>query len=192
MVFIFLLTSNRSGRLAVMTWSVWWNFCCIACFQGVFCFPEVVFFNFFCHYYMFDVAHFQYSLVLMSFLPLSVLIFSWFGSSIPSVIFRFPIFIISMVYFLSQIPYLYPQCISSLSVFGIPIRFLFLAKCLTSSMYIKWLIFCCDSWNLYRTLHFISMIFNGIIAITIPNGHSTTSWKISVWISTSTKLLFKS
>ena len=71
----------------------------------------------------------------------SALIFSLFGSSIPSIVCRFPLFIISMVYFSmpSSIPiswlYILTVCIR------VPISFSFLANSLLSSMYIGWVIF---------------------------------------------------
>ena len=41
----------------------------------------------------------------------NVLILSWFGSSIPPVICRLPLFMTSMAHFLCQIPFLCPDCI---------------------------------------------------------------------------------
>ena len=74
---------------------------------------------FFFHLRMFDGVRFQYSQVFVSFIFSERYNFSWFGCSIPSVICRFPLFIIIMAYFSmsNSIP------ISSLPVFGFPILF---------------------------------------------------------------------
>ena len=87
------------------------------------------------------------SIVYVSF-SLSVLIFSWLGSSILSVIRRFPLFIISMVHFLCQIPSLCPDYILTAYIRASN-SFPFLANSLMSSMYIWWLIFSCDEQSLF-------------------------------------------
>ena len=65
--------------------------------------------------------------------------------------------------------------------------FSFLVNSLISFIYIKWLIFSCDLVSLYRPVHFLSMWFSGIIAITNSNDDSASLWKIAFWILTSTK-----
>ena len=116
------------------------------------------------------------------------LIFSWFGSSIPSVIYHFPLLIISRAHFLCQIPSLYSDCISSLLALRFTILFSFLGNGLMSSMYISWLIFSCYSRNLYLPMHFQNTWLSGINAITNSNGDSATTWNIPLWIFTSAKL----
>ena len=69
---------------------------------------------FFFHLYLFDGVRFQHSQIFVSLLFSEHSDFSWLGSSIPSVIFRFLLFIISMVYILYQISSRCPNCIFSL------------------------------------------------------------------------------
>ena len=67
----------------------------------------------------------------------SVLILSWFGNSVPSVIYIFPLLFMSMAYFLCQIPFLYPNCIFLLLVL-VSSYFSFHANSLMSFIYIRW------------------------------------------------------
>ena len=64
--------------------------------------------------------------------------------------------------------------------------FSFLANNLMS--YIRWLIFSCNSVILYLPIHFKSMWFSGIIAITNSDGDSTSPWNIPLWIFTLAKI----
>ena len=115
---------------------------------------------------------------------LSILIFSWFSTSIPSVMCYFQLQFFSMP---NSIPiswqYLPTACIEVFSSFS------FLASILMSSMYIRWLIFNCDLVSLYLPVHFLSMWFSGIITIPNSNGDSAYSLKIPLWILTSVRLL---
>ena len=123
----------------------------------------------------------------VSFSP-SVLILSWFGSSIPSVRCRLPLFIASMAHFsmpnstLMSWLYILTTCIRVSSSYS------FFANSLISSMYIRWLIFSCDLLSLYPAVHFLSMWQSGIMALMNSNGDSA-SWKIPLWIFVSAKLL---
>ena len=135
------------------------------------------------HLRLFDDVCFQYSQVYVSFL------FSeHFGSSIPFVICRFPLVIISMTHF--SMPNSIP--ISSLYLLIAFIKVSnsvsFLANSLIPSIYIRWLIFSCDLWSLYPPVRFLSMCFSDIVAITKSNGDSATPWKVSLGIFTSAKL----
>ena len=55
------------------------------------CSSNILFFFFFFHLHLFDGVCFHYSEVLVGFLSLSILILSWFGSLIPSIICFFPL-----------------------------------------------------------------------------------------------------
>ena len=114
---------------------------------------------------------------------------SWFGSSITPVRYRLPLIITSMAHFsmLNSIP------MSWLYILTASIRvsssFSFFANSLTSSMYIRWLIFYCNLLSLYPAVHFLSMWLSGIMAIMNCNGDSVSPWNIPLWIFASTKLL---
>ena len=56
-------------------------------------------FSFFFHHCLFDCVHFQYSQILVIYFLPSVLMLSCFGSSSPSIVCLFPLFIMSMVHF---------------------------------------------------------------------------------------------
>ena len=99
--------------------------CYIVWFPVVYSFSGDTLFNFFFHLHLFDGVHFQFSLVFLSFLFSKHTDFSWFGSSIPFVMCRFPLLIISKGIFLCRIPSLCPDCIFSLPVWGFPILFYF-------------------------------------------------------------------
>ena len=113
----------------------------------------------------------------------SVLIWSWFGSSIPSVICRLPLFITSMAHFSmpNSIPmswlYILTACLRVSSSFSF---FFFFAKCLMLSMYIRWLIFSCYLLSFYSAVHFLSMWLSGFMAIMNSKGHSPSHWKIPI------------
>ena len=109
---------------------------------------------------------------------LSVLIFSWFGCSIPFVMCCFLLFIISMPHF--SIPNFIPMFWLNIltACFRASSSFSFFEKSLISSMYIRWLIFSCDSVSFYLAMHFPSMWLSVIIAITNSNGDSSSPWKI--------------
>ena len=66
--------------------------------------------------------------------------------------------------------------------------FLFLAKSLMLSLYIKWLIYSCDVLSLYLAVHFLRMWLSNIMAITNCNGDSASPWNMPLWIFTSAKL----
>ena len=78
--------------------SLWLDFYYIVWFPVVFSFSGDTLFHFFFHCDSFDGVCFQYSQVFFFFL-LNILIFSWFGSSIPSVMCRLLLFIIIMAQF---------------------------------------------------------------------------------------------
>ena len=128
------------------------------------------------------------SKVFVGFIFSECLNFSWFGSSIPSVMCRFLLFIISMVHF--SLPSSIPM--SWLYILTVCIRvskpFSFFERSLKSSMYFRWLIFSCDLQSLYPAVHFFSTWLSGIIAITNSNGDSTSPWNIHLWIFASAKL----
>ena len=104
--------------------SVWWNFCYIVWFRVVFRSPEVFYLIFFFHLRMFDDVRFHNSQVFVSFFS--------FGSSIPSVICRFPLFIIR----------LHIDCIFSQLVLGFSIFFLQTIWCRPCTI-VDWF-FCCN------------------------------------------------
>ena len=124
----------------------------------------------------------------VSFSP-SVLILSWFGSSIPSDRCHLPLFITSMVHFSmpNSIPmfwlYILTACIRVSSSFSI------FATCLMQSMYIRWLIFSCDLLSFYPAVHFLRMWLNGIMAIINSNDDCASLWNILLWIFVLAKLL---
>ena len=121
----------------------WWDFCDVVWFRVFFIFllrcSFLIFFSFISDYLM--VSAFRTPKYLEVFFSLSVLIFPWFGSFLPSIICRFPIFIIRMKYY--PMPNSIP--ISSLDILTLCIRvtnsFSFFAKSLISSKYIFWLMF---------------------------------------------------
>ena len=120
---------------------------------------------------------------------LSVLILSWLGSSIPSVICRLPFFMTSIAHFSmpNSIPtpwlYILTACNCAYSYFS------FCVNSLMSSMYIKWLIFSCDLQSLYPAVPFLGMWLSGIMAIMNSNGDRASPWNIPLWIFLSAKLL---
>ena len=115
----------------------------------------------------------------------SVLILSWLGSSIPSIRYRLPLFITSMVHFSmpNSIPmswlYILIACIRVSSSFS------FFANSLMSS---RWLIFSHDLLSLYPAAHFLSRWLSGIMAIMNSNGESASPWNILLWIFASAKI----
>ena len=100
---------------------------------------------------------------LLVFFSPSVLIFSWFGTSLPFVVCRFPLYIFTMVHF------------------SMP------TSIIISSIYFRWLIFSCDLLSLYPAVHFPCMSSSSIIAITNSNGDSATPWYIPLLIFASAK-----
>ena len=126
--------------------------------------------------------------LFISFSP-SVLILSWFGSSIPSVLYRLLLFITSMTQFSipNSIPmswlYILTACMRVSSSFS------YLENSLMSSMYIKWLIFSCDLLSLYPAVHFLSMWLSGFIVILNSNGDIASSSKLPLSIFASAKHL---
>ena len=87
--------------------------------------PEVLLFSiFFFHLDMFDGVRFQYSQVFVSDFSQTVLIFSWCGRSIYSIIYHFPLFTISRAHFSTpnSIPisslYILTACISVSNCFS--------------------------------------------------------------------------
>ena len=109
--------------------SLWWGFCCVARFREVFSFSRatLLFFGFFLffHLNLFDDIRFQYTRVLVSFFFSKRSDFSWFGSSLPSVICYFPLSIISMVHFSMPKSILISWLYSSQLVPELPILFHF-------------------------------------------------------------------
>ena len=168
--------------------SLWWYFCNVVWFWVVFSFSWDIFFqNYFFHLSLFNGDRFQYSQILVNFLFSSVLIFPWFGSSIPScVVFHYSL--LAWHIFLRQITSLYPDYIFLSSVPGCPILFHF------------WQIVWCRpcAWGdsslqvLFKfvdaPVHFLSMWLRGIIAIINCNGDRASPLKIPLWIFTSSKL----
>ena len=127
----------------------------------------------------------------VSYFP-SVLILSWFGSSIPTVMCRLPLLLLAWYIFLSQIPSLCPDCTFSLRVLEFPVLFhFFFANSLMSSMYIMWLIFSCNLLSLYPAVHFLSKQLSGIIAIIYSNAESASPWStfLCSWLQLSFSLL---
>ena len=103
----------------------------------------------------------------------SVLILSWFGSFIPSVICRVLLFITSMAHFSmpSSIPmcwlYILTECIKVFCSFS------FFANSLMPSLNISWLIFTCDLLSLYSSMHIIIIIIIHLFIYTISNKYIT-------------------
>ena len=91
--------------------------------------------------------------------------FSWFGCSIPSVKYHFPLFIIIMEHFsrphsiLQSLLYILTACI------WVSYSFSFLTNSLMSFMYIRWLIFSYDLQSLYPAVNFLSMWMSGTIKV---------------------------
>ena len=118
----------------------------------------------------------------------NVLVLSWFGSSIPSIISHFPLFIIIMAHVLCEIPFLYLHCISSLSVEGFSIILNFWLTVWSRPCTLGGWFFSGDLWSLYTPVHFQSMWLSRIIDITNCIGDSASSRKIPFWIFTSAKI----
>ena len=120
----------------------------------------------------------------VSFSP-SVLILSWFGSSIPSILM---LFITSMAHF--SMPNSIPMSWLYILIAYIRVSssFCFFAISLMSSMYTKWLIFSCNLVSLYLAVHFLNMWLSGIMAIMNSNGDSAFPWNIRLWTFVSAKL----
>ena len=114
--------------------------------------------------------------------------FWFFGSSIPSVSCRLPLFIFNMTHF--SMPNSIPK--SSLYILTAYIRvsnsISFWGNNLMSSMYIRWFIFPWILWNLYLPVYFLSMWLSGIVGIINNNGDNASPRKISHWIFTPDKL----
>ena len=86
---------------------LWWDLCDVVWFWVSFSFSSgILSFYFFFHLRMFYGVRFQYSQVFVSFLFSDRSDFSWFRCSIPSVMFRLRLFLISMKHFsmLKSIP----------------------------------------------------------------------------------------
>ena len=79
--------------------------------------------------------------------------------------------------------YILNACIRVASLFS------FFANSLTSSLFIRWLIFSCDLFSLYPSVHFLRVWLSGIMVIMNSNGDSESPWKILLWIFASAKLL---
>ena len=79
--------------------SLWWDFCYVIWFRAAFSFSWDTLFKFYFHFRLFDGVRLQYFQVFLSFLFSDRSDFSWFDSSIPSVICRFLLFIIGMAHF---------------------------------------------------------------------------------------------
>ena len=113
----------------------------------------------------------------------SVLIFSWYDSSIPSVMCPFPLLITNIVHFslLNYIPiswlYILTVCIRSSISFSFSLN----------SLYIRGLIFSWNLLSLFPPVHFLRMWLIGIITIINDNGDSESPWNMPLWIFTSVK-----
>ena len=81
--------------------------------------------------------------------------------------------------------YILTTCIKISSSFS------FFENSLMSCMYIKWLIFSWDRLSLCPAVHFLSIWFSGIMAIMNCNGDSASTWKVTIWMFASAKLLPK-
>ena len=120
------------------------------------------------------VSAFNISKYLSVSFSLSVLIFSWFGSSISSVMRRFPLFIINTAHF--SMPN--PIPISSLYILTACIRVSnsssFLANSLISSMYIRWMIFFLRFMKFVLPVHFQNMwLTSSLLQIVMVMAHLT-------------------
>ena len=140
---------------------LWWDFCYLVWFWVVFSFSRgsLIIFPFICSSLLVSASNIH-KYVLVSISP-CVLIFSWFGSSIPSMIRHFLLFITCMAHFsmLNSIP------ISSL--------YILTARNWVSSSF---------------SVHFLSIWLGGIIAITNSNSDRAFPRKIALWIFSSVKL----
>ena len=117
--------------------SHWWDSCSRVCYRDVFSFTWDTLFDFSFHLRFFDGDRFQYWQEFLIFLFSEHSDFSWLCSSIPSMIYPFPLFIIILTHF----SMLHSIHIASLSLFGFPILFfLLLANSRMTSMYFRWLI----------------------------------------------------
>ena len=94
--------------------SLWWDFCYIVWFREVFSFScgILFFFSFISTCLMVSASSIS-KYLLVAFSP-SVLIFSWFVNSLPSIICRFPLSLFAWRISLSEIPSLYIDYICSL------------------------------------------------------------------------------
>ena len=121
---------------------------------------------------------------------LSVKIYSWFVSSIPYVMCRLPLFIISRAHFSmpNSIPIFWMNILTACIKGSIFFFFSFFANSLISSMYIRWLIFSYDLLSLYTAVKFLHIWLSGIIAIMNSNGDSASPCNIPLWIFASPKL----
>ena len=99
---------------------LWWGSWYIVCFRVVFSFFWDTLWLFFFRLQLFDGSRFQYSQEFGS-----VLIFSWFDSSILSVMCCFSLFLIAWHIFLSHIPSLWPDYIFLFLLWGFPFLFRF-------------------------------------------------------------------
>ena len=123
------------------------------------------------------------------YVSLSVLILSWFGSSIPSARCCLPLFITTMAHF--PLPnstpmswlYILTACIRVSSSFS------FFANSLMSSMYIRSLIFSYGLLSLYPAVNYLSMWLSGIMTIMNSNYDSASPWNMPLWTFASAKLL---
>ena len=183
---------NHPEHLTMWTahvFTLWWEFSHIVWFRVVLSLSWRILLYFFFYLCMFDGVRFQFRKYLYFSFPRGF----WFFFLDLVVLFLlsfvvFPLLIISMAHFSAKFyPYIItvcPHCLFS----GFHFLFSFLANTLMSSMYIKSLIFSCDLWRLYTTLHFQSMWLSETIAITNNNGDRASPWKIPLWIYASIKL----
>ena len=88
--------------------SLRWDSCCIIWFRVAFWVSWDTLFIFFLSFPLVWFVRFPYTIVFVSFLSPRVPILSWFNCSIPSVMCRFPFFIISLVHF--SMPNSIPMC----------------------------------------------------------------------------------
>ena len=127
--------------------------------------------SFICTFFMVSASKMTKHLYV-SFSP-SVLILSWFGSSIPSIRCHLTLFITSMAHYSTpnSIPMFWLYILtSSIRVSNSCSSF---ANSLMSSMYIRWMIFSCDSLSLYLAEHFLMVHF--------LNQNLCMAWCFQVW-----------
>ena len=145
------------------------------------------FFLFFFHLLMFNGICFQYSQVLVGFHFSVRSDFFLFRSSIPFVICRLPLFIISLVHF-SMANYIPISWQYILSVLTFPILSHFWQTVWYRQCKLGRWCFSCDSCGWNPPVYSLGKWLSGIIAITNCNGDSAFPWKIFLWIFISVKL----
>ena len=112
---------------------------------------------------------------IFSFSP-SVFILSWFRISIPSVIYPFPLVIISMTHFSMAIPFFYRDCIVLLLVVNSPYLLFYFLK-LLDVVRVPLEVNLFKRFRKFVTfVHFLCMRLSSITTITNTNSESTSLW----------------